>query len=209
MVLSHSHCKLIDPQKQSIPVVKLVVFHQQPHFLLVQRVHPDYLHLPPLLPYFLQDLNQALQLIPLLEGGDHLGREKNGSTRSVHKNWLPRAVQKQKPVTKTYCPKQHERYRIQRPCFIFFSCFVCTLCTWLTNNKQQKCPLLTSIGFTALLYFLFVFCTYALCSHGCVTMYRTWSLAGLTFKLILYFCLAQQSNVMDTRYQIRKALCNC
>lgn len=40
-------------------------------------------------------------------------------------------------------------------------------------------------------------------------MYSTWSLAGLTFKLILYFCLAQQSNVMDTRYQIRKALCNC
>ena len=31
----------------------------------------------------------------------------------VHKNWLPWAVQKKKPVTKISCPDQHERYSIR------------------------------------------------------------------------------------------------
>lgn len=47
------HCRLIDSQKQSIPMVKLLVFHQQQHILLVSPVHPHHNHHSPLLPHLL------------------------------------------------------------------------------------------------------------------------------------------------------------
>ena len=64
---------LVVPQKQSVPVVSLVVSRQQPNFLVVPQVHPHYHYLPRC---------RYLEQLPV------------SRLCTVRKKVLPRAVQK-------------------------------------------------------------------------------------------------------------------